>query len=193
MANINLENLQRQLVRAEEKLELADADEKDATAELIKLSKLRSKSRNSVSDAEYRKHSQIQINATEAKNHALEQVRSIKRMIAAAPVRSNTTQGRRSGTRSRSGSRNRNRTRSRSRSRGRGAAESPNRIPNSFEERMALVSGNTRGRDLVYNVESVEADLDQARHEGEPLSPHRRHLKRVKAALRNHLATRKRS
>jgi hypothetical protein len=58
---------------------------------------------------------------------------------------------------------------------------------------MALVSGNTRGRDLVYNVESVEADLDQARHEGEPLSPHRRHLKRVKAALRNHLATRKRS
>jgi hypothetical protein len=187
MANINLENLQRQLVRAEEKLELAVADEKDATAELIKISKLRSKSRNSVSDAEYRKHSQIQINATEAKNHALEQVRSIKRMIAAAPVRSNTTQGRRS--RSRSGSR----TRSRSRSRGRGAAESPNRIPNSFEARMALVSGNTRGRDLVYNVESVEADLDQARHEGEPLSPHRRHLKRVKAALRNHLATRKRS
>jgi hypothetical protein len=106
-----------------------------------------------------------------------------------APVRSNTTQGRRS--RSRSGSRNR--TRSRSRSRGRGAAESPNRIPNRFEERMALVSGNTRGRDLVYNVESVEADLDQARHEGEPLSPHRRHLKRAKAALRNHLATRKRS
>lgn len=186
MANINLENLQRQLVRAEQRLELAVADEKDATAELIKLSKLRSKSRNSVSDAEYRKHSQIQINATEAKNHALEQVRSIKRMIAAAPVRSNTTQGRRS----RSRSRNRNRTRSR----GRGAAaESPNRIPNSFEERMALVSGNTRGRDLVYNVESVEADLDQARHEGEPLSPHRRHLKRVKAALRNHLSTRKRS
>ena len=184
MANINLQNLQHQLVLAEQRLELADADQKDATAELIKLSKLRSKSRNSVSDAEYRKHSQIQINATEAKNHALEQVRSIKRMIAAAPVRSNTTQGRRSGSR--------NRTRSRSRSRGRGAAESPNRIPNSFEERMALVSGNTRGRDLVYNVESVEADLDQARHEGEPLSPHRRHLKRVKAALRNHLATRKR-
>ena len=187
MANRNLENLQHQLVRAEQKLELAVADEKDATAELIKISKLRSKSRNSVSDAEYRKHSQIQINATQTKNNALEQVRSIKRMIASAPVRSNATQGRRS----RSGSRNR--TRSRSRSRGRGAAESPNRIPNSFEERMALVSGNTRGRDLVYNVESVEADLDQARHEGEPLSPHRRHLKRVKAALRNHLATRKRS
>ena len=189
MANRNLENLQHQLVLAEQRFELADADEKDATAELIKLSKLRSKSRNSVSDAEYRKHSQIQINATQTKNNALEQVRSIKRMIASAPVRSNATQGRRS----RSGSRNRTRTRSRSRSRGRGAAESPNRIPNSFEERMALVSGNTRGRDLVYNVESVEADLDQARHEGEPLSPHRRHLKRVKAALRNHLATRKRS
>ena len=86
MANINLQNLQHQLVLAEQRLELADADQKDATAELIKLSKLRSKSRNSVSDAEYRKYSQIQINATEAKHNALEQVRNIRRMIAAAPV-----------------------------------------------------------------------------------------------------------
>ncbi len=87
MANINLENLQHQLVLAEQRLELADADQKDATAELIKLSKLRSKSRNSVSDAEYRKHSQIQINATQAKNNALEQVRNIRRMIAIASRR----------------------------------------------------------------------------------------------------------
>ena len=95
---------------------------------------------------------------------------------------------------SRTTSRNgkRSTSRSRSRSRGRAAAESP-RLPNSFQARLALVNGNNVGRGLVHDVEAAEADLDQARHDGESLTPYTRHLEKVKAALKNHMSTRKRS
>ena len=163
----NLENLQHQLVLAEQRFELADADEKDATAELIKLSKLRSKSRNSVSDAEYRKYSQIQINATQAKNNALEQVRNIRRMIAAAPV---------------------SRFQQLVRSRG-----SPTSIPKTYSERMALVRGNKAGSDLVSELESAEIDLEEDRREGESLSSLKARVENLKDKLKKHLSTRKRS
>ena len=94
---------------------------------------------------------------------------------------------------SRTTSRNGKRSTSRSRSRSRGrAAESP-RLPNSFQARLALVNGNSVGRGLVYDVEAAEADLDQARHDGESLGPYTRHLEKVKTALKNHMSTRKRS
>lgn len=70
---------------------------------------------------------------------------------------------------------------------------SPTNIPNSFEERMALVNGNKAGSDLVNDLESAEADLDQAKYDDEPLSPLRRHVEKMKDKLKKHLSTRKRS
>ena len=90
--------------------------------------------------------------------------------------------------RSRSSSRGRSGSRGRSRSRGR-AAESPS--PKGYMARMATVTGNSVGRDLVIDLESAEASLDQARHDGESLSPHRREVTKAKDRLRKHMATRK--
>ena len=57
--------------------------------------------------------------------------------------------------------------------------------------RMATVTGNSVGRDLVNDLESAEASLDQARHDGESLSPHRREVTKAKDRLRRHMSTRK--
>ena len=94
----------------------------------------------------------------------------------------------RSRSRNRSGSRNRSSSRGRSRSRGR-AAESPS--PKGYMARMATVNGNSVGKDLVNDLESAEASLDQARHDGESLSPHRREVTKAKDRLKKHMATRK--
>ena len=127
-------------------------------------------------------------------------IENLRRQLAELPQRLNkkrstSRNGKRSTSRNgkRSTSRNRNGKRSTSRSRSRGrAAESP-RLPNSLEERLALVNGNRVGRDLVTDLESAEASLDQARHDDEPLGPYRQHLERVKTALRNHMSARRRS
>jgi hypothetical protein len=55
---------------------------------------------------------------------------------------------------------------------------SPSRIPDNYHERMALVRGNKAGSDLVTDLESAEADLDQAKYDDEPLSPLRHHVEK---------------
>jgi hypothetical protein len=70
---------------------------------------------------------------------------------------------------------------------------SPTSIPKTYSERMALVRGNKAGSDLVTDLESAEADLDQAKYDDEPLSPLRRHVEKMKDKLKKHLSTRKRS
>lgn len=96
----------------------------------------------------------------------------------------------RSSSRGRSGSRKRSSSRGRSRSRGRAAAaESPS--PKGYMARMATVNGNSIGKDLVNDLESAEASLDQARHDGESLSPHRREVTKAKDRLKKHMETRK--
>ena len=70
---------------------------------------------------------------------------------------------------------------------------SPTSIPKTYSERMALVSGNEVGRDLVSELESAEIDLEEDRREGESLSSLKARVENLKDKLKKHLSTRKRS